>query len=73
MTSSGRPTSGEGIRTHHDPQSCGGQNSMNWSTRSSHVCLRGTVEGQVQYSVAIGYLVVRVEALNILALGIESI
>ena len=46
---------------------------MNWSTRSSHVCLRGTVEGQVQYSVAIGYLVVRVEALNILALGIESI
>lgn len=73
MTSSGRPTSGEGIRAHHYPQSCGGQNSKNWSTRSFHVCLRGTVEAKRQHSVAIGYLVVRTEALNILALGIESI
>ena len=73
MTSSGSPTSGEGIRAHHDPQSCGGANPKNWSIRSFHVCLRDTVEGKRQCSIAIGYLVVRTGALNVLAVGIESI
>ena len=49
------------------------QTPKNWSTRSFHVCLGATVEGKRPRSIAIGYLVVRTEALNVFAVGIESI
>lgn len=49
------------------------QTPKNWSTGSFHVCVGATVEGKRQCSIAIGYLAVRTEALNVLAVGIESI
>lgn len=61
MTSSGSPTSGEGIRAHHNPYSCGGANPQELEHKSFHVCLRATVGGKHQYSIAIGYLVVRLK------------